>query len=123
MNNKGFTLIEILVALGIISLATIVTLNQISTTLSISKNETYQIMKNNIVSASYDYIKECNAGLIDCNFSFYNNNRFAARVLKESGYFKSMESPIDNKDLGDCLILEATQDDGVILVDLIDECY
>ncbi len=123
MNNKGFTLLEVLAVLVIISLITIFVLNQISSTFSVSKEETYKIMKNNIVSASYDYIKECTAGLIDCNFSFEHNNRFTARVLKENGYFKTMESPIDNKELGDCLILEATKDNGVILVDLIDTCY
>lgn len=123
MNNKGFTLIEILAVLVVISMITAVVLRSIHSTLSVSKEEAYKLMKNNIVSVSYQYIEECDKGLISCDFSFETQNRFPASVLKDSGYFKDLKSPIDEKDLGACLVLEATKSNGVVLVELIDECY
>ena len=38
-------------------------------------------------------------------------------------FFNNLTSPIDDKDLGDCLILKAKQENGVILIDLEDKCY
>ena len=123
INNKGFTLIEVLGVLIIISIIMGIGFRVIQSTLSVGKDDAYQLMKNNIVSVSYDYIQECNEGLISCDFSFDTNNRFFAKELQESGYFKDLVSPIDGKDLGTCLILTATKENGVVLIDLIDECY
>lgn len=123
MNNKGFTLIEVLGVLVVASILLTITFRSIHSTLSVSKEEAYKLMKNNIISASYEYIQECNQKLISCDFSFENNNQFVAEVLKESGYFKNLNSPIDGKDLGSCLLLEATNSNGVTVVNLIDDCY
>lgn len=123
MNNKGFTLIEVLGVLVLISVVMFIGIQGIQSTLSASKEESYKIMKNNIVSVSYDYIQECSQGLIQCNFSYDEDNHFYARNLQESGYFQDLDSPIDGKDLGNCLLLEVTKNNGVVLVDLIDECY
>jgi len=123
MNNKGFTLIEVLITLVLVSIVFMVVFMNFGTTVSASKEETYKLMKNNIVSVGYDYINECNLGTIDCNFSFETNNKFSARVLQNSGFFADLESPIDGKDLGSCLILEATKSNGVTVINLIDNCY
>lgn len=123
MNRKGFTIIEVLGTLVLISIITIVAVTNIQSTLSASKEESYKIMKNNIISVSYDYIKECEAKTLNCDFSFENNNQFKAIVLKETGYFQKLESPIDGKDLGECLIIEAKKENGVIQIDLKDLCY
>ncbi|MCI6265730.1 MAG: prepilin-type N-terminal cleavage/methylation domain-containing protein [Erysipelotrichaceae bacterium] len=123
MNNKGFTLIEVLGVLVVASILLTITFRSIHSTLSVSKEEAYKLMKNNIISASYEYIQECNQKLISCDFSFENNNQFVAEVLKESGYLKNLNSPIDGKDLGSCLLLEATNSNGVTVVNLIDDCY
>jgi len=100
-----------------------VILTGINSTLSVGKNESYKIMKNNIVSAGYSYVSECKQGLLDCEFSFENNPKFSAKVLKESGYFTDFTSPLDGKNLEDCLFLEATFENGVVSVLLIDQCY
>lgn len=123
LNNKGFTLIEILGVLVIISTITTIAIISITDTLSIGKEESYKIMKNNIISSSYDYIKECDQNSITCDFSFENNNQFYAEKLRETGYFENLKSPIDGKDLGKCLKLEAKKENGVTIVNLIDECY
>ena len=123
MNNKGFTLTEVLAVLVVISLVAIIAINGLGKTLSISKEESYNIMKKNIISASYNYINECTTGTITCDFSFDKNNKFNAGILKEKGYFKSMNSQLDGKDLSNCLIIEATRKNGVIVSNLHDNCY
>lgn len=123
MNNKGFTLIEVLGAVLLISVVMIVISSQISSSLAVSKEKSYSLMKKNLISVSYDYIQECNQGLITCDFSFEDNNTFSAVVLKNSGYFSDLESPMDGKYLGDCLIFHAKKENGVTIVDLEDTCY
>ena len=123
MNNKGFTLVEVLAVLVLVSVVTIVVIQNISSSMSLGRNEAYRLMKNNIISAGYHYIDECTLGTIHCDFSFEKNNTFKARVLEESGYFGNLKSPIDGAYLGDCLSLSAKKDNGVTVVDIIDQCY
>ena len=123
LNNKGFSLVEILVVLVIISIATFVILKEVGSTLSVSSKDAYKLMKNNIVSASEDYIRECEAGLINSDFSFSNNNTFKAKVLENYGFFSNMKSPIDGRYVGDFLIIIANKVNGAIVVDIEDNCY
>ncbi len=123
MNNKGFTIIEVLTVLVLISFCTIVAFSSMTSSMSLGKKEAYQLMKNNIVSSGYTYINECVQGMISCDFSFEEKNTFSANTLLESGYFKNLNSPIDGKDLGECLILKATKENGVTIVDILDNCY
>ena len=143
MNNKGFTLIEVLVTIGIISILTVVTIREMNFTLSATNNEAYEIMKSNIISAGELYVKENEANILDSDFSFSNKNNnsnkvkeknkitlkektknsFKASVLKKYGYFNNLKSPVDGKDLGDCLVLTATKSNGNITVTLKDNCY
>lgn len=122
-NNKGFTLIEVLGAMVLVSVVVVIGVMTFGKTLSASKEESYKLMKNNIVSAGYNYINECTLGTLACDFSFTSNNIFKARDLYNAGFFKDLESPIDGADLGDCLVLEATKSNGVIVINLIDNCY
>lgn len=123
MNNKGFTLIEVLSVIVLISIVAIVTITTFGTTMSASKEEAYKLMKNNIISASYDYINECNLKTIECNFSFETNNKFNAELLEKAGFFSNLESPIDGKNLGSCLVLEAIKSNGATVINLVDNCY
>ena len=123
MNNKGFTLTEVITVLVIISLIAIIATKGIGETLSISKEESYKLMKKNIITSSNNYVKECMASTITCDFSFEENNSFPVKVLQEKGYFKNMNSPIDGKDLSNCLIIEVKKENGVIISNLLDKCY
>ena len=122
-NNQGFTLIEVIITIVLISLVLVIAANLVTNTLAASSNTTYKLVKNNIINASYQYIEECNNQIIDCHFDFQNNNTFKASVLKQYGYFNNLNSPIDDKDLGDCLIIKATKENGVVIIDLEDRCY
>lgn len=123
MGRKGFTLIEMLAVLSVIAIIGFFVINNVSSSLSVSKDEAYKLMKNNVVSAAYTYIKECEAEVIACDFSFEDKNQFEAIVLQQKGYFNNLSSPIDGKDVSGCLILKANKTDEVIVVDLIDNCY
>ena len=123
MNNKGFTLIEVLCVLVLTSIIIILVFTTFGTTFSATRDEAYKIMKNNLLTAGYNYVNECKLGTIKCDFSFGDNNKFTAKDLYNYGYFKELESPIDGKNLGLCLILEATKDNGVVSINLIDKCY
>lgn len=121
--NKGFTLVEVVVSLVIVSLVLVIATRLVSNTLSATENTTYKLMKNNIIEASSRYISECTNGIIDCDFDYDTNSTFSASVLKQYGYFNNLNSPIDNRYLGDCLILKAILENGVIVTTLDDKCY
>ena len=124
MNNKGFTLIEVLVTLVVISTVLVIVAKHTGNTLSITKNESYKLMKNNIMLAAKDYINECNNNIANCNLKWENNIViFNANLLKNAGYFKNLNSPIDNKNLENCLEIKVEKNNGVINVKLNDNCY
>ena len=123
MNSKGFTIVEVLAVILLVSIAVIVVSFRITSSVAIDKEKAYSLMKNNLISVSYNYIEECQHGLIDCNFSFESNNTFDANILQSSGFFSQLESPIDGKNLGSCLIFSAKKENGVVIVDLEDNCY
>ena len=123
MNNRGFTLIELLAVLIVIAIVSFVVVNNVSSSWSVGREEAYKLMKNNIVSAAYTYIQECETDIISCDFSFEEQNQFKAIVLQQKGYFTDLNSPIDGKDVSECLLLKANKSDGVVIVDLIDNCY
>lgn len=123
-SNKGFTLIETLAMLVVLTIVGIVTIKYVGNTLSVGKNEAYDIMKNNIVSSSYDYLRECNNGILSCDLDWNNESTsFYVEQLKDSGYFKNLDSPIDNKYLGFCLKIHAIRNNGNIDISLVDDCY
>ena len=123
MNNKGFTLIEILIVLVLLSLVTGFVFIFLGTTISSKKEDMYKLMKDNIISAGYDYVNEYTLETIECDFSFEQSNKFSASYLQNMGFLKKLDSPIDGKYLGYCLILEANMSNGVAVINLIDNCY
>lgn len=123
MNNRGFTIIEVMVVVVIISILSFVSIHYIGSTLSVRANDTYKIMKQNIVEASYDYIRECNNELLVCDLKWSNHQTtFQAKILKDNGYFDNLSSPVDGQDVGNCLLVQAKDNNGMITIFLIDNC-
>lgn len=123
MNNKGFTLIELIATLMIIAIVSITIVSIAGNTFSINKEKAYELMKDNITSASYDYINECDNKILTCSYKWENNKTsFYAIVLKESGYIKNLNSPIDDDDLSYCLIINATKLNGTVNITIEDNC-
>ena len=124
MNNKGFTIVEVLVAFVLISIVLVFLTKEIGSTLSITKKESYELMKENILKSASIYIKECTSKQLDCNIQWENNQTtFEANILKENGYYKNLKSPIDNKELGKCLIIKVTKTNETTKEIIIDNCY
>lgn len=122
MNNKGFTVIELLTTVVLISLLAITISSIVGKTLAVSSSEAYKILKSNIVKASYTYVNECKAGTIACDSNFKTNHTFYAKELEKYGFFKDLKSPIDGSYLGECIEIKVTYDNGSSIVELIDNC-
>ncbi len=124
MDNKGFTLLETLAVIFIVSIISISIMHYVGNTLSIDKDRAFKLFKDNIVSSAYDYIFECDNGSLKCNYVWNNDSTsFNAIELVNNGYFNKLTSPIDNRDLSNCLIINASRDNGNVFVKLIDNCY
>ena len=110
MNNKGFTLVELLTIIVLITIVSIVIIVTIGNTLSLSGEEAYKITKDNIIKSTKQYIQECNNDMIECNLTWNNNQTIIkASDLIEAGYFKEIVNPINNKKLDNCLTVEVEE--------------
>ncbi len=58
-NNKGFTLVELIIALAIISILAIIAVPDVLDTVTTSKQELSNILLDDIVTASKNYYEEC----------------------------------------------------------------
>lgn len=106
MNNKGFSLVELLVVLSLIAIIIVIVLKVSSNTLSLSDNEAYELTKSNIIKATNSYLLECENNILECNYTWNDNKTtFKANNLIEAGYFNNLINPINNEDLKDCLII------------------
>ena len=108
----------------VMCLISIIVINYSIDTFSIGKDKAYGIMKENIYKASEAYIRECDNNLLNCNLDWSNGEvEFSTLVLKNSGYFDNLVSPIDGKDVSECLVINAKKNNGVLEIRLIDNCY
>ena len=114
MNNKGFTLIEVLLTITILSLILIMIISISGNTLSISNEEAYNITKKNIINATDKYIYECENNINDnCKIIWHNNKTVVkAKNLIEEGYFQKLTNPINNINLSECLTIEVQKNDN-----------
>lgn len=117
MNNKGFSLVELLITLSIISFIFIVAFSNIDQTFSMSEEKSYEVTKDNIKSAANSYILECENKIIDCSkdFKWQESNitkstSFSLDALVKRGYFKTdnnvVLNPITDKPINECLIVD-----------------
>ena len=126
MSNKGFTLIEMLLTVTMIALIVIVVSFSINSTLSISKEKSYDILKNNIINMANMYIMECEANAINCSNDYvWNNNKtnFYANKLVLRGYSSQEEliNPINEKDISNCLIVNVLVDENKVYTVSLDD--
>lgn len=130
MNNKGFTLIEVLCLIFLISILFVASFLVINDTLSITDEKAYQIVKENIILQTKTYIDECENNIIDCKNDYkweeINNNKITfinLSLLKKYNYFDSNEiiNPLTKKDLSSCLKIKVTKDEYSSISVLLDE--
>ncbi len=119
MNNKGFTLIEVLCVIFLISILFVASFLVVKDTLSITDEKAYQILKENIISQTKTYIDECENNIINCKKDFewkkVNDNKIAyinLSLLKKYNYFDNDEiiNPLTKKDMSSCLKIKVIKD-------------
>ena len=119
MNNKGFTLIEVLCVIFLISILFVASFLVVKDTLSITDEKAYQILKENIISQTKTYIDEFENNIINCKKDFewkkVNDNKIAyinLSLLKKYNYFDNDEiiNPLTKKDMSSCLKIKVIKD-------------
>ncbi len=129
MNNKGFTMIEILGVVVILSIIVIVGMKVVNGTLALGEEQAYDLMKKNIISSANTYILECSSNIIDCEGEYnWNDNeintiKISVNNLIKHGYFSydSMVNPMTGKNISDCLIVKAKKNKYEVITITLDE--
>ena len=124
MNRKGFTLIELLAVIVLIGILAVLIVPGFFNNIEETKNISYNMLINNIVTASQMYYEECEYGdLSDNKYEPYacsiSNNTIETTLgaLANTGFLKVSDTkeasgkeikavlnPKDNKDISDCKI-------------------
>ena len=119
MNNKGFSLIEVLVTISVLSLIMIIATASITNSFAISNEKSYDILKHNIIKQVKIYIYECDNNLINCkddykweNINNTSKTSFSLEIMQKYNYFNEFTfiNPINNKEITNCLIVNVTKD-------------
>lgn len=120
MKNKGFTLVELIITLAIMSLILLVTVPMITDALDKGKNKSYDILKENMKSAAENYLVECRNNISSpvCTSQNWNNTTFTftaiellnngfltvpSDLVKSNNTGKTIYNPSTKKDIGTCL--------------------
>lgn len=124
MNRKGFTLIELLAVIVLIGIIGIITVPNLLETYSSSKEESYNLLVKNIVTASQNYYEECEYGDLSNTEKYgsyacqINNNKIITTLgtLTNTGFLsitdtdktdktkKVVLDPRSNNDMSTCQI-------------------
>lgn len=134
MNNKGFSLIELLLSIAILSILMITFMIVINNTFSYTDEQAYESLKKSIINQVNIYILECDNGIIECKndytWSEVENNKetsFNLNTMRGYSYFTENEyiNPITNEDIGECLVINVVKNEFSSLeVSLNDsECF
>ena len=94
LNNNGFTLVEILAVITILSLLMVFVVPNFISILNRNKSSAVDIQKNMIVSAARLYVEYCsnlNNDDISCNFSTTGDNtKINLEDLVNNGYIENV---------------------------------
>ena len=119
MNNKGFTLIEVLCVIFLISIFFFGSFMVINNTFSITNEKAYEIVKEDIITQTKTYINECDNNIINCpnDYKWVSDNdnmitNINLSILKKYKYFNTdnLINPITNKDISNCLNIIVIKD-------------
>lgn len=130
INNKGFTLIEILIAIAVMSVITITFMSILNNTFSMTDEKAYEAFKKGIIKQVNNYIIECDNNLISCQNDYtwqkkgnIETTSFKLEVMKKYSYFNELnyKNPMNNQDISNCLIINVIKDNYSIIDVIIDD--
>lgn len=98
MNNKGFTLLEVILVVAILGVITLIVVPSVSGILNKNKNEQYDNLKKSIVSAAKIYVSDnrYNLGVVCNDSSDIYSFTITLKTLVENGNLT--EPVIDPRD-------------------------
>lgn len=113
MNRKGFTLIEVLAVIVLVGIVLgIIIVPNVLEDYNDSKNNAYDMLINNIKTASENYYMECEyGGLVNCSLTG-NYIEVSLKELVQNGFLtvtsdageKKVIDPRNNNDISECKI-------------------
>lgn len=123
MNNKGFTLIELIATIAILALIVLISVPAVTSVINGSKNKSYNILVSNIIVAAKDYYEECKYNN-EAISSICSQNSVTLKQLVDYGFLngtnkegcagancKTVINPKNDNDIGACKIkVTATED-------------
>ena len=130
LNNKGFTLVEVIVTIAIITIISVIAIPNVLKSLNIGKDKSYDIMVNNIKTGAITMYEEVNSGFstlykydkygnktnekisissnsITVNLQTLVSNGFISGTNYKSetnNSYKIIKEPINGNDIGKCTI-------------------
>ena len=128
-NNKGFTLVELIATIVLLALVASIGTYSITSIVKKSKEENYELLKNNIRSAADTYYQECKYAKNNATKCTKSGSGYSISLseLVQYGYLVGNDkkddgsyaivNPITNKEIGDCRIeVEYDEEDKKIIV-------
>lgn len=121
-NNKGFTLVELIATIVVLAIVAGIGTYSITSIIRKSKEENYELLKNNIRSAAETFYQECkysNNDSISCT-SYDSGYKISLGNLVTYGYLKgntkikedgedkgkyTIENPLNNQSIANCEII------------------
>ena len=121
MNNRGFTLVELLAVIVLLALLAAIGTYAITGIIKSAKDNNYELLIDQVRDASELYYQECKygSGVVDCTYNPSNNKQLVTTLSKlvEYGYLKGnsenksdgtsnfkVVDPRDDTDISSCQI-------------------
>ena len=107
MNNKGFTLVELIATILLLALVMSIGTYSVVTLIRDSKEKNYEMLISNVKDAVETYRIECKYNEGSCNttltLGWLVSNGYLSGNSKDEDVY-ALVNPMDNKPIGDCEI-------------------
>lgn len=116
MNNKGFTLVELIATIAIIALIATVSVPAVNSVVNNSKQKNYEILISNIKTAAKAYYEECDFNKAAIS-SICTTRTITLKNLAAYGFLNAknksncvgedcitIKNPVNNREIGSCKI-------------------
>lgn len=134
MNRKGFTLIELIATIVVLSLVVGISSYAITAIIKKTKENNYASLIENIENAGETYYQECkyvNNGVLECNKTDDNAYVVSLGNLVSYGYLKGNDTdnndkyivvnPLDNADISACMITISYYNGNIVINSVSDD--